>query len=172
MNTNGEVFAVCHDGIYKTQDNGKNWNRISEEIPKNLDDIHYIKILNENSYIAHGTRRVYSSDNGEDWNWYDMYSWSPYSKKDLSLSRSTFYPNGFTVDESGNLFALDVQGIFHARHDSISEFNWVGPKGYDYDTPFRFHKIFSTKHGNLILQNGDVLAIAKRNTNSGYWDNN
>ncbi|MEP1305775.1 MAG: hypothetical protein ABJK11_13095 [Balneola sp.] len=172
MSPNGDVYAVSHDGIYKTTDNGKNWNRISQEIPKNLDDIHYIKILNEDTFIAHGTRRVYSSENGEDWNWYDMYAWSPYTKEDLTLRRDTFYPNGFTVDKKGNLYAINSIGIFYAKSDSISEFDWLGPKGYDYDTPFKFSKVFSTMNGDLILQDGSYLAIAKKNPTSSYWDSN
>jgi len=167
---NGDVYAVSHDGIYKTTDNGKNWNRISQEIPKNLDDIHYIKILNEDTFIAHGTRRVYSSENGEDWNWYDMYAWSPYSKEDLTLRRDTFYPNGFTVDKNGNLYAPDTKGLFYAKSDSISEFNWLGLKGYDYENPFPYNKIFSLSNDDLILFSRTVLTYGAKNRESEFWD--
>ncbi len=64
----GGVFAGTHHGIYRSLDEGENWERISGFIPNELDDVSQFLLKENGDILAYATKYAYvSEDNGETW---------------------------------------------------------------------------------------------------------
>ncbi len=64
----GGVFAGTHHGIYRSMDEGENWERVSDLIPSEEDDVSQLLVKENGDILAYGTRYAFvSEDNGDTW---------------------------------------------------------------------------------------------------------
>tara|TARA_R110002050_G_scaffold284054_2_gene433030 strand:+ start:1772 stop:2830 length:1059 start_codon:yes stop_codon:yes gene_type:complete len=64
----GDLIAGTHNGIYRSLDEGENWERVSGKISKEEDDISQLLVKENGDILAYATRYAYvSEDNGDSW---------------------------------------------------------------------------------------------------------
>lgn len=153
---NGALFAGCHDGIYRSTDQGQNWVKTSTEISKYYDNIQVLLTGRGNRLFAVGGDILYlSEDNGD--NWETMY-----------LPDNAGY--NLIQNSDGRFYIPAETGFYLSPPDDI-EWKFVDLKEYikELDSISKFHisgeKIIIYDEMKMRVYFGEV------NWHSPFWDN-
>jgi hypothetical protein len=166
-NSKGDVFAGCHDGVYKTTDNGKNWLRVSyPDVPKNLDSVDALYIDEKDRIFAIAARRLLLSlDDGESWSIQEL----KYNRPNSPNKWDTFYPGEIAFSSAGLIYTYSYYGLYVAHLDSADTFYFAGPNGYDADNWFEYSNPKAFSDGSVILQNDNSIIYGRINAESDFW---
>lgn len=166
-NSKGDVFAGCHDGIYKTEDNGANWIRVSkQDVHKDLDDVRNLYIDEKDRIFAITTRRLLLSlDDGESWTIHKLKTYD----SNAAIKDDSFYLSHIVFSKIGFAFSYDYTGIYIAHFDSIAALYQAGTDEYDYDNQYRYNNLKTFSDGSVIVQGSQFFNYGKINPESEFW---
>lgn len=169
INSKGHVFAGTHDGIYKSEDKGDSWIRVTEEIHKDIDSVDKILIMDNDDIYAIGHSVLFSDDDGENWEIlkFKMMDYEGGGIRDLFF-------NDFEVTEDSIMYAINHLGFFMMRMEKDSLFNFHGSHKYEPNSNeiIDYVEIFPFSNGDILLSRWDnyVYHLGRRNFTSEYWD--
>ncbi|WP_421774138.1 WD40/YVTN/BNR-like repeat-containing protein [Gracilimonas sp.] len=169
-NSKGDIFAGCRGGMYKSSDRGKTWNKITNSIGKDYDDIKFLEVVEQDRIISIAVRRLLiSNDDGQTWE--KLRELDSYNNLYEGRMRKFegVYPSNMDIMQNGYLYYVSSFGINIAHPDSITKFYNAGPEGYDYDRPFPYEEIKTFSNGDVLVYNSRKILFGKRNLNSEFW---
>lgn len=171
VNSNKEIFAASHDGIHKSTDEGKTWEKVTEEIHKSVDRVEKLIILNNNDMYAIGTSVLFSGDNGESWEILE------FEMENYDGEIQGMFLDDMEIAEDRNMYSINYLGFFMANSTKEDvPFTFYGPQMEDdkFETPpLDYNSIHLFNNGDILISrwNNNVFHIGKRNRNAKYWLN-
>lgn len=169
-NSKGDIFAGCRGGMFKSSDRGETWNKITNSIGKDYDDINFLEVDEQDRIISIAVRRLLiSNDDGQTWEKLrELDSYNNLQDGRIKTFEGV-YPTNMDIMSNGYLYYASSFGVNIAHPDSMTKFYNAGPAGYDYDSPFPYREIKTFSNGDVLVYNSRRILFGKRNLNSEFW---
>lgn len=164
-NNKGEIYVGTDLGLYRTKNQGENWDQLIQSGGSFLDDIEQIELI-ENKIIAISTKELWvSDDNGESWVVNPMVIYGS------NVNYATgYYYRDIDFNSTGHLYASTSYGVGVGKADSLSKIHIAGPAGYDLENSFNYSLLEVFSNGDVAVANGNQILIGTRNLESEFWN--
>lgn len=167
VNNKGEIFVGTLEGIYRSQDSGQSWTKVTEEIPSDKDHIGKIIVEGDEMYSV-GEALLYSADSGENWRVLE------HKMKNYEGEIKDHFMSDFDISKEGYQYSINYLGFFIYSESNADYFEFFGPEKYSQDPdsfPLRYGEVHAFKNGSVMITAWDnhFYHIGDRNESSDYW---
>jgi hypothetical protein len=167
VNSNGDIYAGTHDGIFKTKDHGRTWELVTEEISEEDHWVQKIVIRDEVMYGV-GSRLLKSTNFGENW------TVSEYEMENYEGEIEELFMTDFDLTSDGYKYAINYLGFFIYDEKKDEVFKFFGPEKYEPfsdNLPMRYREVHSFRNGGVLITSSSnyYYRVGNRNRDSEYW---
>ncbi|HBX64957.1 MAG: hypothetical protein CL670_06480 [Balneola sp.] len=168
VNSKGAIFAGTLDAIYRSKDQGRSWELVTEEISERFYWVEKIIIEDEVMYGV-GSKILKSTDSGENWTISD-YTMENYEEGEIEQ----LFITDFDISADGYKYTINYLGFFINSEKQDNLFKFYGPEKYERfseDLPMNYSEVHSFRNGGvLILSTSNYFyRVGTRNSDSKYW---
>ncbi len=167
ISSDGAVYLGCHDGIYKSDDNGRTWIRSSKGfIHKDDDNVNFFFENQTGEIYSIGTKVYQSKDQGESWDIFNIGFENEYG------NFTSFSGNSINMREDGLIYIASYYGFFVSDFENIEQPKAVFEYGDENRTSWDYYdRAYSFKNGDILLlnENQKKILVGEKKTDSEFW---
>lgn len=168
INDNDELFVASHDGVYRSNDFGRTWTKVTEEISKDEDYVSKIWLIGDNELYAFGTKLLHSTDGGESWVKVGL------QYEDDSGNLKSFSSSDLEISSNEMFYSISFRGFYVADLSNSSIVEYSGPHSSSVESSNRYdyEEIHYFNNGRVLISNWENISfkIATKNFSSSFWD--